>query len=74
MAVLIVTLLPRLGVHEPIVAGLGFGAFASVSMRAQIRFTKARYGVEFLFLPGLVWMLSGCIAAIAIIKVLGQNA
>ena len=70
VAVLVMTLLPLLGVYEPIAAGLGFGAFSTVFMRAQVRFTMARYGTEFVFLPGLAWIVSGCIAAIAIRHVL----
>jgi hypothetical protein len=74
VAVLVMTLLPFLGVYEPIAAGLGFGAFSAVSMRAQIRFMRARYGTDFLFLPGLAWMLAGCAAAIAIVHMLGLEA
>ena len=69
-AVLVMVLLDMAGVYEPIAMGLGFGVFNTVFLRAHMRLMEARYGVEILFLPSLLWLLLGCVAVIAVTHVL----
>lgn len=65
--VAVIILLTQAGVHRPIAMGLGLGVSASVQMRSLARFSKARYGEEFRFFPGLLMtIVGGCLIILAI--------